>query len=43
MLFAKAKPKGRLPEPRIFLCVPASVADAATVNPNGIKILLANG
>ena len=26
-----------------FLCIPASVADAVAVNPNGIKTLLANG
>ena len=31
-----------LPEPKIFLCITASAADAATVNPNGIKTLLAN-
>ena len=30
-------------EPRIFFRIPASVADAATVDPNGIKMLLANG
>ena len=29
-------------DPKIFLCIPASAADAAAVNPNGIKILLAN-
>ena len=29
-------------DPKIFLCIPASVADAAAVNPNGIKTLLAN-
>ena len=28
---------------KIFLCIPASAADAATVNHNGIKTLLANG
>ena len=27
---------------RFFLCIPASAADAAAVNPNGIKTLLAN-
>ena len=27
----------------IFLCIIASAADAATVNHNGIKALLANG
>ena len=30
-------------DPNIFLCIAASVADAAVVNPNGIKTLLANG
>ena len=28
---------------RLFLCVLASAADAAAVNPNGIKTLLADG
>ena len=28
---------------RILLCIPASAADAAVVNPKGIKTLLANG
>ena len=28
---------------RFFLCIPASAADAAAVNPNGIKTLLTNG
>ena len=28
---------------RFFLCIPASAADAAAVNPNGTKTLLANG
>ena len=32
-----------VPDPKIFLCIPASAADAAAVNPNGIKTLLANG
>ena len=32
-----------LPDPKIFLCIPASAADAAAVNPKGIKTLLANG
>ena len=31
------------PDPNIFLWVAASVADAAVINPNGIKILLPNG
>ena len=30
------------PDPNIFLCVPASAADAAAINPNGINTLLAN-
>ena len=29
-------------EPKIFLCIHASPVDAAAVNPNGIKKLLAN-
>ena len=32
--------KGR-PDPKIFLCIPASAAYAAAVNPKGIKTLLA--
>ena len=32
-----------LPNPKIFLCIPASAADAPAVNPNRIKTLLANG
>ena len=31
------------PDPNIFLCIPESPADAAAVNPKGIKTLLANG
>ena len=31
-----------VPKSNIFLCIPASAADAAAVNPNGIKTLLAN-
>ena len=31
------------PDPNIFLCIPTSPADAAAVNPYGIKTLLANG
>ena len=31
------------PDPNIFLCIPASAADAAAFNPKGINILLANG
>ena len=29
--------KGQLPHPKIFLCIPASAADAAAVNPKGLK------
>ena len=32
-----------LPDPKIFLCIPTSAADAAAVYPKGIKTLLANG
>ena len=32
-----------LPDPKIFLCIPETAADAAAVNPKGIKTLLANG
>ena len=32
-----------VPDPNIFSCIPASAADAAAVNPEGIKTLLANG
>ena len=31
------------PDPNIFLCILASAADAAAVNPKGVKTLLANG
>ena len=33
----------RRPDIKIFLCIPASGADAAAVNPKGIKTILANG
>ena len=32
-----------VPEPKTFLCIPASASDSAAVNSNGIKTLLANG
>ena len=32
-----------VPDPNIFLCIPSSAADAASVNPKGIKTLSANG
>ena len=31
------------PDPKIFLWIAVFVADAAVVNPNGIKTLLSNG
>ena len=31
------------PDPNIVLCIPASAADAAAINPEGIKTLFANG
>ena len=31
-----------VPEPNIVLCIPTSAADAASVNNNGIKKVLAN-
>ena len=31
------------PDPKIFLCIPASAANAAAVNPKAINTLLANG
>ena len=39
VLFSKTETKGRLPEPKIFLCIHASAHDAAAINPNGIKTL----
>ena len=33
----------RRPDPNIFLCIPASAADAAAACPKGINTLLANG
>ena len=32
-----------VPDSDIFLCIPASAADAAAVNPKPIKMLFANG
>ena len=32
-----------VPDPKIFLCIPASTADAAAVNSNLIETLLVNG
>ena len=36
------KSEGCVADPKIFLWIAASVADAVTVNPNAIKTLLAN-
>ena len=41
--YAKRRTKDDVPTPKIFLCIPASAADAAAVNPRGIKKILANG
>ena len=43
VILREAKSKGLLPDPKIFLCIPACTADAAAVNPNRIKTLLASG
>ena len=43
ILLCEAESEGCLPDPKIFLCIPTSAADAAAVNPKGIKTLLANG
>ena len=32
-----------VPEPNTLLCIPASAADTAELNPTGVKTLLANG
>ena len=43
VLLCKTEDEGQFPDPKIFLCIPASAADAAAVNPKGIKMLLAYG
>ena len=44
IVFCEEENEGRLrPDANIFLCIPASAADAAAVNSKGIKTLLANG
>ena len=35
--------EGRAPDSNFYFWIAASVSDAAAVNPNGIKMLLANG
>ena len=37
VLLFEAEDKGRCPDPKIFLCIRASAADAAAVNPKGIS------
>ena len=39
VLFGKAKSKKCLSDPKIFLCIPASAADAAAVNPKGFGLI----
>ena len=39
----KREEEWRQPDPKTFLCIPASAADAAAVHSKGIKTLLANG
>ena len=43
LLLCKAEDEGRLPDPKIFLCIPQSPTYATAVNPKKIKTLLANG
>ena len=43
LLLCKAEDEGRRPDPKIFLSIPASAADAAAVNPKWFKTLLGNG
>ena len=42
-LLCESEDKGWWPDPKFFLCIPASAADAAAVNHKGTKALLANG
>ena len=37
-----AKSKKYVPDSKMFLCILVSTVDAAAVNPNGIKTILAN-
>ena len=43
LLSCKGEEEWWRPDPKTFLCIPASAADAAALNPNGIKTLLAHG
>ena len=39
VVLCEAEDEGRLcPDPKIFLCIPTSAADAAAVNPKGFFI-----
>ena len=43
-VLSKKEDEGRLcPDPKIFLCIPASAAATAAVNPKGIKTFLVSG
>ena len=39
----KGEDKGRWPDPKIFLCIRASAADAAAISPKENKAFLTNG
>ena len=41
-ILCEAEDEGQFPEPNIFLYIPASAADAASVNLKGINTLLAD-
>ena len=43
VLLCEAQSERCLPDPKSVLCIPASAADAAAVNPKGFKIPLAKG
>ena len=43
LLSCEAEDRGRWPDPKIFLCIPASAAYAASVDLKGIKTLVAHG
>ena len=43
LLLCEEEDEGRWPDPKISVGILASAADAAAVNPNGIKTLLASG
>ena len=43
VVFGAEEEEWQQSDPKIFLCIPTSAADAAVVNPRGIKTLLGNG